>query len=91
MGGVLVTGLPPGNKVGCSPFTLKTFSCHFFGHIESIVNLPGAEIHWQDSSKGDPQEGNTGDEDRFSLHNLSVHQQMNSKGKYGVFIHLSII
>lgn len=46
------------------------FAVIFFGHIESIVNLPGAEIHWQDSSKGDPQEGNTGDEDRFFLTQL---------------------
>ena len=24
------------------------FYCHFFGHTESIVNLLGAETHWQD-------------------------------------------
>ena len=27
----------------------ERFAVNFFGHIESIANLPGAETHWQDN------------------------------------------
>ena len=47
--GILVTDLPPGIKVGYNPFTPKSVLSIFFGHIETIANLPGAETHWQDS------------------------------------------
>ena len=45
-----MTDLSPGNKVGYNLFTLKSVLLSiFFGHIESIENLPGAETHWQDT------------------------------------------
>ena len=48
--GILVTDLPPGNKVGYNPFTPKSVLLSiFFGHIESIENLPGVETHWQNT------------------------------------------
>ena len=48
---ILVTDLPPGNKVGYNSFTPKSVLLSiFFGHTESIVNLPRAETHWQDST-----------------------------------------
>lgn len=38
-----------GIKLGINAFTPRTFYSHLFGHIETIVNLPGVETHWQDS------------------------------------------
>ena len=46
----LVLDLPLENKLGNKPFHPKEhFAVNFFGHIESIANLPGAETHWQDT------------------------------------------
>ena len=44
-----MTDLPPGDKVGYNPFIPRMFAVIFFGHTESIENLPGAETHWQDN------------------------------------------
>ena len=46
---ILVTDLPPGNKVGRNNFTPRIFAVSFFGHIEPTANLPRAETHWQDN------------------------------------------
>ena len=47
---MLVLDLPLENKLGNKPFHPKECSAvNFFGHIESIANLPGAETHWQDN------------------------------------------
>ena len=41
---MLVLDLPPENKLGNKPFHPKErFAVNFFGYIESIANLPGAE------------------------------------------------
>ena len=41
-----------GLKLDMNSFTPRMFYCHFFGFIESIMNLPRAETYWQDKSAG---------------------------------------
>ena len=46
----LVLDLLLENKLGNKLFHPKERSAvNFFGHIESIVNWPGTETHWQDT------------------------------------------
>ena len=36
-------------KLGITLSPQERFAVIFFGHTESIANLPGAETHWQDT------------------------------------------
>ena len=44
-------------KLGITLSPRERFAVIFFGHTESIVNLPGAETHWQDRSNHQQPDG----------------------------------